>query len=176
MILVTVGTADWPFIRMIQSMDDVAGQIDERVLMQAGHTPLVSKYAECFKFVSYEKIQQCLREASMIVCHASTGPLSSARRFNKPVVVVPRDPQLGEAPDAHQLETAIRIKNSSRMIEVVNDTDQLSEAVRRAMEKSAQGMTYERDNALRTLIENLRAYVDEIDKKDCDKTHYFLVK
>ncbi len=165
MILVTVGTADWPFIRMIRAMDRIAGQIDKRVLMQVGHTPLVPKHAECFKFVPYEKMQQYLREASMIVCHASTGPLSSARRFNKPVVVVPREPQLGEAPDAHQLETASRIKDYSRMVEVVNDTKQLLEAVRRAMEKSAQGMTYERDSEFRALIENLRAYVQEIEKR-----------
>jgi len=109
-------------------------------------------------------MQQYLREASMIVCHASTGPLSSARRFNKPVVVVPRDPQLGEARDAHQLETASRIKGSSRMIEIVNETEQLLEAIRRAMKKSAQGMTYEADNEFKALIENLRAYVEKIEK------------
>ena len=165
MILVTVGSGYQAFTRMLQAMDNIAGQIDKRVLMQVGHTLLVPKHAECFKFVPYEKMQQYLREASVIVCHASTGPLSSARRFNKPVVVMPRDPQLGEARDAHQPETASRIKGSSRMIEVVNDTDQLFEAVRRAMEKSAQGMTYERDSELRALIENLRAYVDEIEKR-----------
>lgn len=165
MILVTVGSTPWPFVRMLRAMDDVAGQINERVLMQVGHTPLVPKHAECFKFVSYEKMQHYLREASVIVCHASTGPLSSARRFNKPVVVVPRDPQLGEAPDAHQLETASRIRVSSRMIEVVNDTEQLLEAVQRTLEKSAQGMTYERDGELRALIKNLRVYVEEIEKR-----------
>ena len=165
MILVTVGTGYQAFTRMLQAMDDVAGQIDERVLMQVGHTPLVPKHAECFKFVPYEKMQRYLREASVIVCHASTGPLSSARCFNKPVVVVPRNPQLGEARDAHQLNTVSRIKGSSCMIEVVNDTDRLLEAVRHAVEKSAEGMTYEADNELRALIENLRAYVEEIEKR-----------
>lgn len=164
MILVTVGTADWPFIRMLRAMDNVAGQIDERVLMQAGHTHLVPKHAESFNFVPYEKMQQYLREASVIICHASTGPLSNARRFNKPVVVVPRDPNLGEAPDAHQLETASRIKGSSRMIEIVNETEQLLESVRRAIEKSTQGMTYEADNEFRALIENLKAYFEKIEK------------
>lgn len=165
MILVTVGTGYQAFTRMLRAMDDVASQINERVLMQVGHTLLVPKHAECFKFVPYEKMQRYLREASVIVCHASTGPLSSARRFNKPVVVVPRDPQLGEARDGHQLDTVSRIKGSSRMIEIINDTDRLLEAVRRAMEKSAQGMTYERDSEFRTLVENLRAYVDEIEKR-----------
>jgi len=165
MILVTVGSGHQAFTRMLWAMDDVAGQIDERVLMQVGHTPLAPKHAECFKFVPYEKMQRYLREASVIVCHASTGPLSSARRFNKPVVVVPRDPQLGETRDAHQRETASRINGTSRMIEIVNDTEQLLEAVLRAAEKSAQGMTYERDGELRVLIENLRAYVDEIEKR-----------
>lgn len=165
MILVTVGTGYQSFTRMLRAMDDVAGQINEQVLMQVGHTPLVPKHAECFKFVSYEKMQHYFREASVIVCHASTGPLSSARRFNKPVVAVPRDPQLGEARDAHQMDIASRIKGTSHMIEIVNDTDQLLEAVRRAMEKNAQGMTYEADNELRALIENLRAYVEEIEKR-----------
>lgn len=165
MILVTAGTGYRAFTRMLRAMDDVAGQINERVLMQVGHTPFIPKHAECFKFVPYEKMQRYLREASVIVCHASTGPLSSARRFNKPVIVVPRDPQLGEAHDAHQLETANRIKGSSRMIEVVNNTDQLLEAVRRTMEKSAQGITYETDSEFRSLIENLRAYVDETEKR-----------
>lgn len=163
MILVTVGTADWPFVRMLRAMDNVAGQINERVLMQTGHTPLVPKHAEYFKFVPYEKMQQYLREASVIICHASTGPLSNARHFNKPVVVVPRDPNLGEAPDAHQLETANRIKGSSHMIEIVNETEQLLEAVRRAMKKSTQGITYEANNEFKALIKNLRAYVEKIE-------------
>ena len=164
MILVTVGTADWPFVRMLRAMDKVAAQINERVLMQTGHTHLVPKHAEHFKFVPYEKMQQYLREASVIICHTSTGPLSNARCFNKPVGVVPRDPNLGEAPDAHQLETASRIKGSSRMIEIVNETEQLLKAVRRAMNKSAQGMTYEADNEFKALIENLRVYVEKIEK------------
>lgn len=162
MILVTVGTGHQPFTRMLGAMDDVAGQIDESVLMQVGYTPLVPKHAKSFKFVPYEKMQHYLREASVIVCHASTGPLSSARLYNKPVVVVPRDPQPGEARDAHQLETAGRIRGSSRMIEVINDTEQLLEAVHLALEKSAQGMTYEQDNGFRNLIKNLRLYVEEI--------------
>jgi UDP-N-acetylglucosamine transferase subunit ALG13 len=165
MILVTVGTGYQTFTRMLQAMDDVAGQINEWVLMQVGHTPLVPKHAEWFNFVPYEKMHQYLREASVIVCHASTGPLSSARYFNKPVVVMPRDPQLGEARDAHQLETACRIKDSSQMIEIINDTEDLLEAVRRAMEKSFQGMTYEVDSEFSALIENLRAYVSEIEKR-----------
>lgn len=165
MILVTVGTGYQTFTRMLWAMDDVAGQINDRVLMQVGHTPLVPRHAECFNFVSYEKMQLYFREASVIVCHASTGPLSSARRLKKPVVVVPRDPQFGEARDTHQLETASRIKGTSRMIEIVNDTDQLFEAVRRAMEKSVQGMTYEADNEFKMLIENLRAYADDFEKR-----------
>jgi hypothetical protein len=51
------------------------------------------------------------------------------------------------------------------MIEVVNDTDHLLEAVRRSVEKSVQGMTYEADNELNTLIENLRTYVAETEKR-----------
>ena len=169
MILVTVGSGYQAFTRMLQTMDDVAGQINERVLMQVGHTPLVPRYAECFNFVSYGKMQHYFREASVIVCHASTGPLSSARRLKKPVVVVPRDPELGETRDAHQLETAVRIKGTSRMIEVVNDTDRLLDAVQRALQKSIQSITYEQDNEFRMLIEKLRMYTAEIERS-CDNT------
>ena len=164
MILVTVGTGHHPFTRLLEAMDNVAGQIDEPVLMQVGHTPFVPKHADYFKFVPYEKMQHYLQEASVIVCHASTGPLSSARFYNKPVVVVPRDPQLDEARDAHQQETAGRIKESSRMIEVINDTGQLLEAVRLSLEKSARDMTYERDNGFGNLIESLRSYIEEVGK------------
>jgi beta-1,4-N-acetylglucosaminyltransferase len=165
MILVTVGSGYQVFTRMLWAMDDVAGQINERVLMQVGHTPLVPRHTECFKFVPYEKMQRYLRAASVIVCHASTGPLSSARRLKKPVVVVPRNPELGEARDTHQLETAVRIKGTSRMIEVVNDTDRLLDAVQRALQKSAQNITYEQDNEFKMLIKNLRAYVGDFEKR-----------
>ena len=165
MILVTVGTGYQAFTRMLRAMDDVAEQIDERVLMQVGHTPLVPKHAEWFKFVPYEKMQRYFQEASAIVCHAGTGALSNARRFDKPVVAVPRDPQRGEIHDTHQLETAVRIRNTSRMIEIVDDTDYLFEAVQRAVDKSVQGMSYGRDGELRALIENLRVYIDEIEKR-----------
>jgi beta-1,4-N-acetylglucosaminyltransferase len=40
MILVTVGNHVKPFDRLIKGMDELAGQIDEEVIMQTGHAPM----------------------------------------------------------------------------------------------------------------------------------------
>ncbi|MFX1517988.1 MAG: glycosyltransferase, partial [Promethearchaeota archaeon] len=94
MIFVTVGTTAFP--RLIEKMDEIAGEIDEPVLMQIGLTKYSCKNAKCIQFLSYEDIVGYMQQARIIVCHDGVGTILAALQLNKPVVAVPRLKNYGE--------------------------------------------------------------------------------
>ncbi|GAB6056779.1 PssE/Cps14G family polysaccharide biosynthesis glycosyltransferase [Methanobacterium movens] len=106
MIFVTVGTHDQGFERLVQKMDEIAGQIDEKVVIQVGYTDYEPVNAEWFKFVDMEKIMDYYQNSRVIIAHAGAGTLLDCFEFNKPIIVVPRLKEFNEHIDNQQLELA----------------------------------------------------------------------
>jgi UDP-N-acetylglucosamine transferase subunit ALG13 len=57
MIFVTIGSAvkGIEFTRLIKKMDDIAGKIDEEVVMQIGTVPYEPQNAKYFRYASYQE-------------------------------------------------------------------------------------------------------------------------
>lgn len=87
-IFVTVGTAAFP--RLVKKMDEIAGKIDEKVIIQIGRTKYKPKNAEYFDFTNYEEIQELNQKARVVVCHDGVGSIISALHYCKPVIAVLR--------------------------------------------------------------------------------------
>ena len=75
MILVTVGTHDQGFDRLVRSMDQLAIQFDERVIIQRGSSTYRPRYAEHFRFTTSQKMAGLTQEAQVVVCHAAAGAI-----------------------------------------------------------------------------------------------------
>lgn len=106
MILVTVGTHNHPFDRLVVAADLMAAEIEELSIIQRGpsnHTPL---FAEHFRFTSSSKMEELTSEARVVITHAAVGAIILALKLQKPTVVVPRLRHFGEATDDHQLQIA----------------------------------------------------------------------
>ncbi len=162
MIFVTIGSAPHDFARLVKKMDEIAKEISEEVVIQKGFTPFAPVHAKCFDFVPYEEALNYFQSAKVIVGHASAGPIMLARRFNKPLILFPRDGKLNEHVDSHQIETAKAMEGSSNMIEVVYHEKDLLEAVQRAILKAEAGQPYDENPALSSLIEYVREFVKSL--------------
>lgn len=165
MIFVTVGSAPHDFTRLVKMMDEIANEISEEVVIQKGFTPFIPKTAKWFEFVSYDDAVKYFQSAKVIVGHSSAGPIMLARRFNKPLIIFPRDGDLKEHVDGHQIETARAMDGSSKMIEVVYHEKELLEAVRRAISKAETGQSYDESPALSSLIEYIREFIQQVKKQ-----------
>lgn len=125
MIFVTVGSHYQGFDRLIKKMDEIAGKIDEKVIMQIGHTEYKPANAEYFDFVDdFQEIERLNREARVVVSHAGAGSILTALKLGSPVIVVPRLKKYDEHMDDHQLEIADAM-SSKEGVFTVYDVDDL---------------------------------------------------
>ncbi|MFZ3382333.1 MAG: PssE/Cps14G family polysaccharide biosynthesis glycosyltransferase [Candidatus Methanoperedens sp.] len=125
MIFVTVGNHYQGFERLVKKMDEIAGRIDEKVIMQIGTTEYKPVNAEYFDFIdSFEEIERLNREARVVVSHAGVGSILTALEQVTPVIIVPRLKKFDEHMDDHQLEIA-EAMSENHNVKAVYDVEEL---------------------------------------------------
>ena len=104
MILVTLGTQDKSFVRLLQAIDKEIekGNIKDKVLVQAGYTKYKSKNMEIFKSVSSDRLEELMEEASLIITHGGVGSILTALKHHKKVIATPRLSKHNEHTNDHQ--------------------------------------------------------------------------
>ncbi len=125
MILVVTGFM-YGFERLIKKMDEIAAKIEEIVIIQIGLTEYLPKNAKYFKFASDEQYNKHFKNARIIVSHAGVGTILTARKFKKPLIIVPRQKKYKEHIDDHQMEIARELE-SYKNIKVVYNVDKLED-------------------------------------------------
>jgi UDP-N-acetylglucosamine transferase subunit ALG13 len=129
MILVTIGTNEQPFDRLVVAA--AALEVDEPVIVQYGSCRAVEPREGWLEYVPFDELSELARQARVVVCHAGVGSILMARRAGKLPVVMPRRHSLGEAVDDHQVELSRRLAASGMVTLVENEAD-LAGAVRGA--------------------------------------------
>lgn len=127
MILVVVGLM-YGFERLVKKMDDIAGNIEEDVIMQIGNTLYEPKNAKYYRFLPEKDMNSLYNDARIIVCHAGVGTILSSLIRNKSVITVPRRIKYGEHIDDHQLEMSGEFDRDG-IIKVVYDIDKLNDVL-----------------------------------------------
>lgn len=128
MILLTCGTNEQPFDRLVAAAHLLAG---ERLVVQYGASKVEHGAGEWCDFVSFEQLSALMTEARVVISHAGVGSIILASRCGNVPLVVPRRLHLGEAVDDHQLSLARRLHKLG-LVELVEDTPDLPQAVRAA--------------------------------------------
>ena len=127
MILVTVGTHEDPFDRLLAAADALGAELGEEVVIQAQSTHLVLQHARRIGVVEPPRLESLARQARLVVTHAGPGSILVAARAGHVPIVVPRDPRHGEHVDSHQVLFARRLQER---VHVVEDPADLASAVR----------------------------------------------
>lgn len=151
MILVTVGTNEAPFDRLLSAVERIA--TDEEILVQCGPAGIRPANAECVDFLPYDELVSALRRARQVVTHAGVGTVLTALSVGLRPIVVPRLRRYGEAVDDHQLPFARRLQEIG-LITVVEETADLGDALTRDHRVATVEVRAEP-----ALVEELRAFV-----------------
>ena len=104
MILVTVGTHEQPFDRLIAAAAALPG--DEPMVVQYGTSTLPHGRGEWIDFLSFDDLAQIAEQARAMVCHAGVGSIVLARRYGHCPIVMARRPQLEQFAREHGLRIA----------------------------------------------------------------------
>ena len=106
MILVTLGTQDKSFDRLLKEIDKLIEKkvIKESVVAQVGYTKYESNNIKTFDFLSPEELNDLREKSSLIITHAGVGSILDSLKLNKKVIGVPRLKEYEEHTNNHQLQ------------------------------------------------------------------------
>ena len=120
MILVTLGTQEFPFERVLREVDRFP---QEEVVVQCGRAETRPARAVWHDYLPFEELVEHVRRARVVVCHAGVGSVTTALANGRRPVVVPRLRRYREAVDDHQLPFARRLAAASLVTLVEEPTE-----------------------------------------------------
>ena len=120
MILVTLGTQDKGFERLLKQVDEEIkkGNIKEKVVVQAGYTKYESPNMEIFDLIPTDEFDNLVSKARLIITHAGAGSILSAVKKGKVVIAAPRLKKYGEHTNDHQLQIAKEFADAGYILEL----------------------------------------------------------
>lgn len=129
LLFATVG-ATLPFDRLVRSVAELQneGVIREDVILQVGVGGLRPPGVEAHDTLGFDRVQEILAKASVVVCHGGTGSLITALRQGCHVIAMPRLSKLGEHYDDHQSEITEAFA-ARGLIQVAHSTAELRAAI-----------------------------------------------
>jgi UDP-N-acetylglucosamine transferase subunit ALG13 len=132
MILVTLGTQDKSFERLLKAIDKAIKDkvIKEKVIVQAGCTKYESKNMEIFDLIPYDKFDSYIKESDLLITHGGVGSIISGLKNNKKVIACPRLKEYKEHTNNHQKEI-IEILSKENYILALNNPDDLESILKK---------------------------------------------
>lgn len=131
MIFVTVGTHEQPFDRLLKCIDKMVekGKIKDKVIIQKGYTDYEPKNCESYKLISYDKMQEYINEADIVITHGGPASFIAPLAIGKIPIVVPRKKDYNEHVNDHQLEFAKEVEKRMKNIIVAETEKEIEDAI-----------------------------------------------
>ena len=108
MILVTLGTQDKQFIRLLNDIDKeiIHGNIKEEVIVQAGYSlnKYQTKNMKMFDLIDRDEFNKLVNECSLLITHGGVGSILTGLKANKKVIACPRLAKYMEHINDHQVQ------------------------------------------------------------------------
>lgn len=160
MILVTLGTQDKSFNRLLKNIDWCIenGIIKEEVVVQAGFTASTyfSKNMQIFDYISPKEMQELTLSCDLVISHAGAGSILTALENNKKIIVVPRLSKYGEHNNDHQLQIA-EVFSKEGYIYYLKDLNELENALKEIKKFKPKKLGHNQEilNTIEEFIDNI---------------------
>ena len=152
MILVTLGTQKEPFTRLLDYIEN--SKIKDKIIVQAGHTKYNSKKMEIFDFIPYDKMDEYINEADLIITHSGTGSVLTPLKRGKKIIVCARLSKYDEHVDDHQVELLEVFKEEGYVLEL-SENNKLDEVYKEVKNFKPKMYTSNTDNFINKLKEEI---------------------
>lgn len=108
MILVTVGTEQYPFNRLMHWIELLLcqGLIQDEVVVQSGNCTVLPSGTKVYQFLKEERFRELIQQADLIIAHCGEGTVLLLDSLDKPYILVPRSFEFKEHVDNHQVDMA----------------------------------------------------------------------
>ena len=158
MILVTLGTQDKGFERLLQAIDREIekGVIKERVVVQAGYTKYESKNMEILDLVPQDEFEKLMSDADLLITHGGVGSILTGIKRGKPVIAAARLKKYKEHTNDHQKQIIKEFSDAGYILEL-RDFNKLGKMIEKA--KTFKAKKFESNT--HNMVKLLSDYIDE---------------
>lgn len=123
MILITLGTQDKPFYRLLEAVQKQIDnkKINDKVIVQAGiSADFKSKDMEIFDLIPMDEFDKLISECDVLITHGGVGSIITGIKNNKKVIAAARLKRYGEHVNDHQLQIIENFVNSGYILPLDN--------------------------------------------------------
>ncbi len=132
MILVTLGTQDKKFYRLLETLEDKINQhlIRDEVIVQAGcSSDFKSKSMKIFDLIPMDEFDDLIKKCDILITHGGVGSIITGLKNNKKVIAAARLSKYNEHVNDHQLQIIDNFEKEGYILKLdnFNDIDKLIE-------------------------------------------------
>lgn len=159
MILVTLGTQDKPFPRLLKEVEKQIkkGNIKDEVIVQAGCTKFKSKYMKIFDLIELDEFEELIKKCDLLITHGGVGTIVSALKQKKKIIAVARLKKYKEHTNDHQIQLVTNFAKENYILGLV-EFDSLDETLKKVATFKPKKCPKKSQNAIK-IIEK---FIDKI--------------
>lgn len=158
MILVTVGTQDKAFTRLMDALEQQiqTGLIQDEILVQSGYTQFSSAHMRVQAYFSQDELDQARQAADLIITHGGVGSILDGLKLGKRIIGVARLKQYKEHINDHQEEILKQFEADGHLL-WCQDFSQLHNYIQQAQTFTPKPYPFNNQ----TLIEVIAGLIDQ---------------
>ncbi len=162
MILVTLGTQDKSFTRLLEVIDDLIQKkiIKDKVIVQAGSTVYQTKNMDVFDYITPEELDNLVDECDLLITHAGVGSIMAGLRKQKKIIAAPRLAKYKEHTNDHQKQIAEQLAKEGYLLEL-KDFKKLDKLLQKA--KHFTPRKFEGNSKM--IIQTIEEFIDQNESK-----------
>lgn len=159
MILITLGTQDKQFYRLLEAVQKQIDnkKIKEEVIVQAGcSSDFKSNDMKIFDLIPMDEYDELIEKCDVLITHGGVGTIITGLKNNKKVIAAARLEKYKEHVNDHQLQIVENFTNSKYILSLDN-FDELDKVIEKA--KKFKPKKYKSNNE--KFIKLLKAIIEE---------------
>jgi len=159
MILVTLGTQDKDFSRLLKAVEKQIknGNIKDKVVAQIGTTKYKSDLMETFDLIPADKFNDLMDECDILITHGGVGSILAGLKNNKKVIAAARLSKYKEHVNDHQLQIINKFVKAGYILEL-KDFDKLDKILKKIQGFKPKKYKSNTENFVKIIEE----YIDKI--------------
>ena len=160
MILVTLGTQDKEFTRLLKAIDKEIknGVITDKVVVQAGCTKYKSENMEMFDLIPANEFDEFIKKADLIITHGGAGSILTAVKNNKKIIAAARLAKYKEHTNDHQKQIIEEFSKQGYILEL-KDFNKLGKLIQKSKSFKPKKFTSNTKNMIKLVSD----YIEETD-------------
>ena len=125
MILVTLGTQDKSFKRLLEKIEEELekGKVKDEIIVQAGYTEFASNKMTIKKLIPMDEFDNLIEKCDILITHGGVGSIITGLRKNKKVIAVARLKKYKEHTNDHQLQIIDNFSKEGYILKLDNFDD-----------------------------------------------------